>query len=285
MSRYGGGLATESTGGSDSAPSLGAAIGPGSGHRQWMVIARHEVEELWLSSKGLAVLFGFTVLLAVLAYLASADAGINLLDARESVGVIVKASIGLGTLAALVVGADAISGERERGTLEALLVTPVGRAHLIGGKLAAATTMWVASLSIAVPFVVVMAGGPGVVTDAITVLVVAGGLVAAALTALAVAVSALSMSNRVSLAASVSLALVLAAPSQLPGVSPDTPLGSVLVKANPISAGLTLADNVLIRQQAWADQTVYLVSPAIAAVLLSALAVAVSRRLELGGAR
>ena len=58
----------------------------------WPIVARQEISDLWQSSKGLAVLFGFSVLMAVLAYIASADAGINLLDARESVGIIVQNS-------------------------------------------------------------------------------------------------------------------------------------------------------------------------------------------------
>lgn len=251
----------------------------------WWVVARHEIGELWLSPKGLSVLFGFTLLLAILGYLASADAGINLLDARESVGVIVQTSIALGTLAALIVSADAISGERERGTLEALLVTPVSRRNLVIGKLVAATTMWVASLLVALPFVAKMADGPGVVTDATTVLLAAGSLVAAALAALGLAISAVSLSNRVSLAAAVAALLLLAAPSQLPAVKANGALGSVLIKANPVSAGLTLADNVLVKQQPWSDQTAYLFSPIIAAVVLTTLAIALSARLELGGAR
>ena len=76
---------------------------------KWTVIARHELADLWFSSKGLSVLFGFTLLLAVLSYLVSADAGINLLDARESVGVIVQTAIALGALTALVISSDAIS--------------------------------------------------------------------------------------------------------------------------------------------------------------------------------
>jgi hypothetical protein len=59
----------------------------------------------------------------------------------------------------------------------------------------------------------------------------------------------------------------------------------VLVKANPVSAALTLADNIVVKQQDWADQWPYLVSPAVAAVLLTALAIALSRRLELGDSR
>lgn len=253
--------------------------------RTWRVITRQEIADLWLSSKGLSVLLGFTLLLAVLSYLASADAGINLLDARESVGVVVQTSIGLGTLAALVVSADAISGERERGTLEALLVTPVARSSIVIGKLLAATTMWFVSLLIALPFVAVMAQGPGIALDAVSVLIVAGTLVAAALTALGLAVSAVAMSNRVSLAASVGGLLLLAAPSQLPAIKANGALGSVFIKANPVSAGLQMASNVLVKQESWGDQWIYLVSPTIACVALTALAIALSRRLELGGAR
>jgi ABC-2 type transport system permease protein len=251
----------------------------------WWVIAAQEIAELWLSSKGLAVLLGYTLLLAVLSYLASADAGINLLDARESVGVVVQAAIGLGTLAALVVSADAISGERERGTLEALLVTPVRRRSIVLGKLLAATTMWVASLVVALPFVIAMAHGPGVAATAAAVLIVAGSLVAAALTALGLSVSALAMSNRVSLAVSLTVLLLLAAPAQLPAVQANGSVGIILIRANPVSAGLQLADNVLVKQQAWADQWPFLISPVGAAVALTAVAVALSSRLELGGSR
>jgi ABC-2 type transport system permease protein len=252
---------------------------------KWLVITRYELADLWFSAKGLSVLFGFTLMLAVLAYLASSSAGINLLDARESVDVVVQVSIGLGTLGALVVSADAISGERERGTLEALLVTPVVRRHVVIGKLLASSTMWLASLVVALPFVVVMADGPGVVRDAVAVLIVAGGLVGAALTALGLAVSSISMSNRVSLAASVAILLLLAAPSQLPAVKSSGALGSVLVKANPVSAGLTFANNVLVKQQSWSSQSIYLISPIVAAVALTAIAISLSSRLELGGSR
>lgn len=251
----------------------------------WRIVFRQEFVDLWMGAKALSVLFGFTLVLSVLAYLAAGDAGINLLDARESVGIVVQAAIGLGTLSALVVSADAISGERERGTLEALLVTPVRRRSLVLGKLLAATTIWVACLLVALPFVAVMADGPGVAGDAVIVLVVAGGLVAAALTALGLAVSAVSMSNRVSLAASVALLLLLAAPSQLPAIKAKGALGSVLIRANPVSAGLQLAQEVLVNQKSWASEWTFLISPVVAAVVLTVVAIALSRRLELGGSR
>ena len=250
----------------------------------WRVVGRHELRELWGGSKGLLVLLGYAALLSVMAYAAASDADLNLLDARESVGIVVQVAIGLGALAALVVSADSISGERERGTLESLLVTPVSRRGLVLGKLVAANTMWIAALLVAVPYTVALGKGPGVTVDALTVLLLVGSLVSIALTALGLAVSALSMSNRTSLAVAVGLLLVLAAPSQLPAVTADGLIGSILIRSNPVSAGLKLASEVLIAQNSWASQWTLIVAPAIAAILLTALAIRRSKHLELGGA-
>ena len=75
-----------------------------------MVVARYELRALWLSLKGLTVLFGYVLLLSVLSYVAASEAALNLLDARESVGIVVQVALGLSTLAAFVVSSDMISG-------------------------------------------------------------------------------------------------------------------------------------------------------------------------------
>lgn len=251
----------------------------------WVVIAVHELRVLWLSARGLTVLFGYTLLLSIMAFVAASEAQLNLLDARESVGIVVQMAIGLGTLAALVVSADAISGERERDTLEALLVTPVSRRALVIGKMAGASSMWMAGITVALPYVIAMARGPGVAADAMFVLVVAGSLVGVSLTAVGMAISAIAMSNRVSLAAAVGLLLVFAAPSQLPAVTANGVLGSFLIAANPVSAGLKLAGLVLIDQESLASHWTLLISPAVAAIVLSFVAIRLSSRVRLGGAR
>ncbi len=257
----------------------------GSARAGWRVVLGQELRDLWLGSKGLVVLFGYTLLLSVVAYLAASDADLNLLDARESVGVVVRMAIGLGALTALVVSADAISGERERGTLESILVTPLRRRDLVLGKLLSATTMWVAAVIVAVPYVLSLANGPDVTTDALLTLLIAGSLVAAALTALGMAISSIAFSNRVSLAAAIGTLLVLAAPAQLPGITTKGVVGSILIRANPVSAGMKLANEVLVNQKSWGSQWTLLVSPAVAAVLLTVLAIAMSSRLELGDSR
>lgn len=254
------------------------------GSRTW-VVAAHELRSLWLSAKGPTVLLGYTMLLSVMVFVAATDSELNLLDARESIGVIVQVAIGLGTLAALVVSADAISGERERDTLEALLLTPTSRRDLVIGKMIAASSMWLAGVVVALPYVISMARGPAVTGDAVLVLLTVAPMVGAALTALGMAVSAATLSNRVSLAASIAILLILAAPSQLPAVTSKGLLGSILIRLNPVSAGLKLAGSVLIDQKSWASQWTLLISPLIAAVVLTVIAIRMSQRVRLGGAR
>ena len=249
------------------------------------VVAIHELRSMWLSAKALTVLFSYTILLSIVAFVAASDAALNLLDARESVGIIVQIAIGLSTLAALVVSADTISGERERETLEALLVTPVSRSALVVGKMMSAWSMWLAGIVVALPYVVAISKGPGVVSDAVFVLVVVGALVGIALSALGLAISAVSMSNRASLASSVGILLIFAAPSQLPAVTANGVLGSFLIAANPVSAGLRLARVVLVDQKTLTSNWTLLISPIVAAIVLTWVAVRLSDRLRLGGAR
>lgn len=248
----------------------------------WRIVAEQELRDLWLSSRGLIVLLGYTLLLSGMSYLAASDAQLNLLDARESVNIVVQLAIALGTLTALIISADAISGERERGTLEALLVTPLGRTDLVIGKLIAASTMWLASIVVAVPYVFALAQGTKVVGDAVVILVVVGALVAIALTALGVMVSALAPSNRASLASAVVVLLVMAAPSQLPAVSTSGPVGWLLLRANPVSAGLHLASKVLVAGESWSTHWTLLLAPLVAAAALSVAALFVARRIKIG---
>lgn len=248
----------------------------------WAIVAAQELRDLWLSSRGLLVLLGYTVLLSGMSYLAASDAQLNLLDARESVNIIVQLAIALGSLAALIISADAISGERERGTLEVLLVTPIRRRDLAVGKLLAASTMWLAAIAITTPYIFALAQGTRVVADALLILIVVGALVAAALTALGIVVSTLAASNRASLATAVVVLLALAAPSQLPAVSAQGPLGWILLRGNPVSAGLHLASKVLVAGDNWSAHWTLLLAPAIAAVVLTAAAILSASRIKIG---
>ena len=88
------------------------------------VVAGQELRDLWIGGRGLLLTLGFSVLLSVVTYLVATNTALNYLEQRESVNLLLQVAIAVGALLCLLAGADTISGERERGTIEALLLTP-----------------------------------------------------------------------------------------------------------------------------------------------------------------
>ncbi|HEU0022267.1 MAG TPA: ABC transporter permease subunit [Dehalococcoidia bacterium] len=250
----------------------------------WIVVAQQELRDLWLGTRGLTFILAYSVVLSVSAFLIAGNSELNFLDTRESIGIFVQVAMSLGTLAALVISADAISGERERGTLEQLLLTPISRRDLVFGKLLRPLTVWVASAIVAIPYMLVLAGGTGLVADAVLVLWVPGTLVAVALTSMGLAVSSVSGSNRASLIIVIMILLALAVPSQLPAPALRGALGDFLILPNPVAAGLTLAGRTIVDQATWASQWKLLIAPAVSSIFFTLVALACSRKLVLGGA-
>ena len=95
------------------------------GVRGWVVVLEQELRDLWLGGRGLLLCLAFSGLLSVIAYLVATNTALNFLEQRESVNLTLQVAIAVGALLALLAAADAVSGERERGTLESLLLTPV----------------------------------------------------------------------------------------------------------------------------------------------------------------
>jgi len=97
------------------------------GTPSWIVVLGQELRDLWLGGRGLALCFAFSILLSVIAYLVATSTDFNFLEQRESASLMLQVAVAAGGLLALLASADAVSGERERGTLETLLLTPVSR--------------------------------------------------------------------------------------------------------------------------------------------------------------
>jgi ABC-2 type transport system permease protein len=249
----------------------------------WSVVAAQECRDLWLGGRGPMLLFAYSLLLSAMTYLAATNQVLNFLERREALNLVLQVAVAVGSLLTLVVSADAVSGERERGTLESLLLTPVSRRSLLTGKLLAAITMWAACYAILVPYLLVLGRGLSMTTTAVGLGLGVGTLLALGLAALGLLISALSNSNRVSLAGSLFLLLALFVPSQLPmGPSPGWFFDVVLVRANPVASSLHYLSQVLVQGHSWTQDIDYVVGPgAVAALAVAALLVLADRLMQL----
>lgn len=245
------------------------------------VVAHQELRDLWLGGRGLPLLLAYSLVLSATSYLVASNKELNFLEQRESVSLTLQLAVAISALLVLVTAADAISGERERGTLESLLLTPAPRAGLVLGKGVAAMSLWAASYAVSVPYLWYLGRGSQVTAKALVAGLVVGLLIAAFLCGLGLALSAVARSNR--LALSVSLFILLAAffPTQLPTNARQGWVGDALLRFDPITAGLHYLGELIVKDHSPTQDLAWLVGPAVLAVLAGLAALAVGARMRL----
>lgn len=111
----------------------GTAVSPA-----WWIVLTRELRDLWVGGKALVMILIYSVLLGGYSYLLASNAEVALLPLREMIQEMLRHSIAVGVFICLIIAADSISGDRERATLETLLLTPASRRQIVLGKFLAA---------------------------------------------------------------------------------------------------------------------------------------------------
>jgi ABC-2 type transport system permease protein len=253
----------------------------GVGRRAWLIVAERELRDLWLAGRGLPLLLAYTVLLSVTSYLVAANQALNFLEQREAVALTLQVAVAVGALLVLLGAADAVSGERERGTLESLLLSPAPRRALVIGKAVAALSLWAAAWTVSVPYVWYLGRGVGVVGVALASSLAVGSLLALFLASYGLLVSTIVSSNRLSLSVSLFALLALYVPTQMPTAVQNSWIGELLLRLDPFTAGLRYLGRLVINGRGPGQDAGWLVGPLAAAMVAVAVALMVAGRLSL----
>lgn len=255
---------------------------PGSGRLAagWSVVMGQELRDLWLASRGPALVLAFALLLSALTYLAATNKELNLLDQRDTVNLVLQITLGLGVILGLLFSADSISGERERETFETLLLTPLRPREVVVGKLLAALTVWPVIMLVAVPYVYALRVGGELSIESIAAASMVGSILTVAFASFGMALSTFSDSNRLSLGLSLFVFVVLMAPTQLPL---SGWLGDLMVSVNPVSAGSRFLDRIIVNGHSWGDEATYLIAPIAAMIAGVVVMLLAAGRLRLEG--
>jgi len=246
------------------------------------IVAR-ELLDLWLAGRGLVLMLAFTILLGVTTYLVATNQALNFLEQRESVNLTLQIAVAVGGLLVLLTAADSISGERERGTLESLLLAPVSRRSIVAGKAIAALSLWVVAFAVTAVYLQALGGPVGVAASGLTTGLVVGTTLALFLAGLGSLVSTFARSNRLSLSITLFVLLALYAPTQVPSSAQLGWFGDALQRLDPFTAGLQALSNVVVGGQRLADQGSWLVAPLLTAALTCTAALVAAGWLRLDG--
>jgi ABC-2 type transport system permease protein len=233
----------------------------------WWVVSSTALSQLsgW---KGPLILLAFSVLLSVNTVLLVKNPELNVLTQVQIVDRTLHTAVLVGALMALLLGANSFSGERDHQTLESLLLTPASRGQIAVGKLLAVLSIWMAMALIAIPYVLLVTEGTGVVAQSLLLLIILGTCVVLLSGGIGMFVSSLSPINIVSVAVSVVIVLILIAPTQLPPSVTDLKVVHWFTVVNPITAAVNFQSAVIVDGEQWTDKLSLLVSPLLSLVLV-----------------
>lgn len=236
----------------------------------WLVFVR-ELNELWMGGKAPVLLLIFSILLGIMTYVMASNSELSLIPPQEMVYETLKSAIAVGLFISMIIGADAISGERERSTLESLLLTPTSRRQIVVGKFLAGVSPWPVAFLIAIPYMKVLSQGDAVFNNAVPWGALTGTLLAPAFTAMGMLASFWSNSNKTSLFTGLGLYVLFLLPSQLPGRAQTGQMGSLLQQANPIASTNHFLSKILVNNRTLGEWWPWLIAPVVLAVVLYTL--------------
>jgi ABC-2 type transport system permease protein len=202
----------------------------------WWLVFRQELADLWVGGKALNLLILLGVLMSITAFLLATNSELSLTPPRTMIVVMIQSAITFGLFIGLVIASESVSGERERATLEPLLLAPAGRRQIVLGKFLAALTPWPIAYLYCVPYVIVLSQGDLALWPALAWGALVGTLAVVAFTGIGMLVSIWSNSSRTSLFVGLLIYLLALLPSQLPGEFQATAAGAVVQAVDPLEA-------------------------------------------------
>lgn len=243
----------------------------GRGSPTWWIVFKRELADLWIAGKALYMTLIYTVVLGAMTYLLASNSELSLIPPKEMVYETVKIAISFALFIGLIIGADAFSGERERNTLEGLLLTPTSRRQIVVGKYLASLSVWPVAMLIVIPYLAILAQGDEILLPAIGWGALLGSVLALAYIGLGMLVSFWSGTNRTSYFVSLALYIFLLVPAQLPGRAQTGAAGQFVQWVNPLAAANHFMSKHLVNYRPLSEFWNWLISPVVFALIVAGI--------------
>ena len=249
----------------------------------WWLVAKRELADLWMGGRALTLLILFSILLGITSFLLASNSELRLLPPQEMAFMIVQITITVGLFIGVLLSADTISGERERATLEGLLLVPTKRSHIVAGKFVAAASPWPAALLIAAIHLFILSPNSVIFGQSLLWGGLLGTVLVLSFTGFGMLVSLWAKSNRTSLFVGLLVALLFLLPTQFPGTAQTGFMGRLVKQMNPIESVNQFLEKVLVNNRTPEEMAYYLWSLVVFALLVVGFMLYAAPRLDFTG--
>jgi ABC-type transport system involved in multi-copper enzyme maturation permease subunit len=244
-------------------------------------LLRKELLEGVLSIRSAALYLTAAAVLSVFGLLLVSNAELSLLDNAQAVYLICGIVLTIGLLVAVIRGSDSFAGERERQTLELLLITPVRGRQIALAKLGGTMLAWVLTFVLAIPYVWAVGSTGQNLGPALIYLFVSGALLSLIFGGVALIVSTRTKSLAAALSVGLTLFLLFGSPVVLGPSLRQSGVGRIFDWINPFAHGLNMLDSVVVDSQGISFQLAHLGVLAGYALVAMWLVNATTRRVSL----
>jgi len=210
----------------------------------------------------------------------------SLLEHSEVLYTVTSLAIGLGLLVAGNLAADSVADEKERATLQGVLLTPTKRGALLLGKVwGVVVAAWLLIFVISAPYILVVGFGTSVSWAALLYTFVLGSLCVAGCATLIVGISALSRSGRGVTLASMTIFIAMAAPTLLGTALQKSWFGAIYDALSPFAQVRLALDGVIVNKESLLVQLPHIGALAVFATIAAVFAAFAVRGVSLEGGR
>ena len=237
----------------------------------WWLVFKNELHDLWIGGRALPFLLTYTIVVGIGSFLAVRSSQLDLIPPKEMVFSLVRTSIYLGVFMGVILGADSLSGSRERAVLEPLLLTPASRRQIVIGKFLASISPWPVAMAVSLPCLAGLSQGDAILGPNLLWGMLVGSLLVLGFVGLGMLVSFWSTSNTTSLFVSLCLFLLFLLPALLPGRAQKGMVGKFFQRVNPLAAADEFLEKIVVNNRTLQEFGSWLKVPIVFPILILGL--------------
>lgn len=215
-------------------------------------IIKKEIRGNFYEMKGNIWLIIVAIIFSVVSYSLVSVKELSLLAQTEVIVTIGKLIIALGLLITIILASISFSNEKEKSTLESLLLTPIPKMQLAIGKLIGVLLMGILVFIISLPYIITLSYGTGLVIRATIFILIIGSIVAFSYGSISIALSILLGSSKNAIITSIIIFILTGLPSLLSTSTKKAGFGAVIEKISPLSNTFNLMKAGIIEKQGFA---------------------------------
>jgi ABC-2 type transport system permease protein len=214
--------------------------------RHFKTLIKKECAEEIFSSRGATLYLVGCGVLSVFSLLLVSNTELSLLDNAQAVYMMSAIIITLALLIAVIRGSDGFAGERERETLETLLVTPVSPAKIAVAKLMGLIFSWLVVFVFAIPYLWAVGSTGQNLLSTLIYLFIAGTLLVVIFGGFTLAISARMRTFKGALSIGLSAFLLSGSPILIGPSLRQSTVGRFVDLINPFANALNMLDSVVV---------------------------------------